>query len=285
MSPIALSLADGTIFFVGLVLVLAGEVLLIRFRKTRARPVLTVLVITGIIFVVVSATPLPLWAYLCWMVPALTGLVLLNRTASSRRSLLVACSVLFASTVGLCIAEIPHHLSPKLTVPDGTTIYVLGDSISAGLESNLRCWPTVLEEMTPFRVVNLAQAGATVEGAIKQAKGITESRSLVIVEIGGNDLLLREAGASSFRSKLETLVSSLCSDQHQVLVFELPLFPFQNAFGRAQRSIVARHGASMLPKRCFTRILGMQNGTIDGLHLSQEGHDAMARIIAGVIVQ
>jgi lysophospholipase L1-like esterase len=136
--------------------------------------------------------------------------------------------------------------------------------------------------MTGLPVVNLAQAGATVEGAIVQAEGITEPDSFVIVEVGGNDLL-RGADASVFGRELDALVSSLCSGGHQTLVVELPLFPFKNGFGRAQRGVVARYGAAMLPKRCFTRVLGAKGATLDGLHLSQEGHDAIARIMAGVI--
>jgi hypothetical protein len=63
MNRVALSFADGTTFFVGLGFVPAAEVLLLRFRKGRARPVLTVLAIVAIILVVISATPLPLWTY------------------------------------------------------------------------------------------------------------------------------------------------------------------------------------------------------------------------------
>jgi lysophospholipase L1-like esterase len=39
----------------------------------------------------------------------------------------------------------------------------------------------------------------------------------------------------------------------------------------------------MLPKRYFARVLGTQDGTLDGLHLSQAGHDAMAETIAEVL--
>jgi lysophospholipase L1-like esterase len=68
-----------------------------------------------------------------------------------------------------------------------------------------------------------------------------------------------------------------------VLLVELPLFPFQNAFGVVQRNTVSSHGAAMLPKRCFAKVLGMRGGTVDGLHLSQEGHNAMAEIMAEVL--
>jgi lysophospholipase L1-like esterase len=79
------------------------------------------------------------------------------------------------------------------------------------------------------------------------------------------------------------LVSSLRARNHRVLLIELPLYPFKNAFGMAQRRIAAKYNVAVLPKRCFTKVLGTKNGTLDGLHLSQEGHDAMAGIIAEVL--
>jgi len=284
MNPIVLSLADGTTFFVGLALVVVGEALLLRFRNPIARPVFTISSLAGLILVVISATPLPFWAYLTWLVPAVAGLAFLSRDASPKRSHVVFCGLLTVSTVGLCVAEIPWHRRPKLTVDEGTTVYVLGDSISAGMRRAERSWPAVLDEMTSLHVVNLAQPGATVESAIDQAKGIAKPGSLVIVEIGGNDLL-GNTDASVFRHALDTLVSSLCSKHHQVLLCELPLFPFKNAFGKAQREVGARHGIAMLPKRYFADVLGTEKGTLDGLHLSQEGHNAMARTIAGSIEQ
>ena len=154
--------------------------------------------------------------------------------------------------------------------------------MSAGVGTGETCWPEVLADITDFRVVNLAQAGATVEKAIVQAQGITEIHSLVIVEIGGNDLL-GNISANVFHHQLELLVSSLCTDGHQVLMVELPLFPFKNAYGRAQRCVVDKYNVSMLPKRYFAKVLGTQGGLLDGLHLSQEGHNAMAKIMADVI--
>lgn len=284
MNPVVLSFADGTTFFVGLFLVVVAEGLLSRFRNRLVGPLLTVLTVVGTILVLISATPLPVWAYAIWSIPAIGGLVLVNLSRPPRRSCAVCGCALLAATLVLCLAEAPHHRPPRLSVADGTTVYVLGDSISAGMGTEHRCWPTVLDDVTPLRVVNLAQPGATVGSALTQANSILEPGSLVIVEIGGNDLLGGTA-ASAFRSELDVLVSSLRADHHEVLLLELPLFPFQNAYGRAQRDIVAKHGVAMLPKRFFSRVLGAENGTLDGLHLSQAGHNTMAQIIADLLNQ
>ncbi|MHB1033357.1 MAG: SGNH/GDSL hydrolase family protein [Pirellulales bacterium] len=282
MNPILLSFADGTSFFVGLAMVLVADLLLLRFRVRGLRAVLTALALTGTIFVVISATPLSLWAYGAWLAAAMAALVVGSSATSSRRRRIAAALAVLVVTAGLCSAEIPHHILPRVTVPTGTTIYVVGDSISAGVGTKDHCWPTVLNEITGFSVVNLAEAGATVRSAGKQVKRIPKPHAVVVLEIGGNDLL-GGTDATTFRSQLAALVCSLRSDQHQVLMVELPLFPFQNAFGSAQRDVAAEYGVAMLPKRCLTRVLGTTNGTLDGLHLSQEGHDAMAEIVREVL--
>lgn len=284
MNPIALSFADGTVFFVGLVLVLACELMMMRFRKRIAQTVLSLIVFLGIFFVALSATPLPGWMYLVWGLSVSIGFVLFRRDSASKRKKTFAVAAILLTTLSLCAVEVPYHIPPELSLPEKTTIYVIGDSISAGVGLNQQCWPTVLNETSPYHVVNLAQAGATVNNAIDQAKQITVSNSLVIVEIGGNDML-GGTDASLFRSRLETLLSALRKDNHQVLILELPLFPFQNSYGGAQRSLAWKYQSALLPKRYFTRVLGMHKGTIDGLHLSQEGHGEMAGIIAAVIKQ
>jgi acyl-CoA thioesterase I len=282
MNPILLYFSDGTTYFVGLLLVVLAETIMLFLGSRIARPILTVATIMGIILAVISATPIPLWAYLFWIVPALIGLVLLNRKSSPRKLLIAANSVLLMTTLALCAYEARYRFCPKISIPEGTIVYVLGDSISAGLGTDERCWPTVLADLMRLRVVNLARPGAKVASAIVQAKDITAPNSLVIVEIGGNDLL-GGTDASAFRGALNKLVTSLRANNHDVLLLELPLFPFKNAYGEAQRDIAAKHGAALLPKRYFSQVLGTENATLDGLHLSQAGHEAMARIIANVI--
>jgi lysophospholipase L1-like esterase len=65
-------------------------------------------------------------------------------------------------------------------------------------------------------------------------------------------------------------------------MFELPLIPFHNSFGTAQRSLAKKYHVTLLPKRFLTKIFGTVGGTLDGLHLSQSGHDALAAEIQGV---
>ena len=180
--------------------------------------------------------------------------------------------VLLAATLGLAIVEAPYHFRPLVTVPPGKTVYIVGDSLSAGLRPHERCWPEALQEIAGFPVVNLSAPGAKVRDAMQQARRIQQPNSVVIVEIGGNDLL-SGGDPSVFRQQLDALLAALRTNGHEMLMFELPLYPFKTGFGRAQRELAAKYGVTLFPSRCLTEVFGMQGGTIDGLHFSRAGHD------------
>jgi lysophospholipase L1-like esterase len=174
---------------------------------------------------------------------------------------------------------VPHLRTPRIRVARNPFSSSAIPSARARLRK--RCWPECWPR-TALRVVNLAVPGATTQSALAQVPRIAESNAVVLLEIGGNDLLDRK-GAATFESHLEELVSVLRANGHAVAMFELPLFPFQNAFGRAQRAVAKRHAIALIPRRHFARVLGMENGTLDGLHLTQKGHDEMARRVAALL--
>ena len=161
-------------------------------------------------------------------------------------------------------------------------VFVVGDSISAGIDSKERTWPEVLGDRSNLKVTNLAQAGASVSAALKQAERIGKTNAVVFVEIGGNDLL-GGTDIHTFHKQLEQLLGRVCARGNRVIMFELPLFPFRNSFGAEQRSLARKYDVTLLPKWYLTRVFAMEDGTLDGLHLSQAGHDALAREIDAML--
>lgn len=282
MNPIGLSFLDGSALFARLTLVGVAGALFIRFGTGFLRPFLTLLLLAGLAAVLLSAVPLPGWLYLIWILPAGAILIFGNWPGASALLRFHAFAVLFAATLVILLAEGPRQRSPRIPVEAGQTLYVAGDSISAGLNTGERCWPEVLAAATSLRVVNLAEPGATVESALAQLRKIAKPGALVLLEIGGNDLLDRTA-PSVFETRLAKLVSALRAVDHRILMFELPLFPFQNAYGQAQRSVAIRCQIPLFPRRHFARVLGLKDGTLDGLHLTQKGHDEMARRVASLL--
>ncbi len=272
--------ADGTVFFVGLCLASLSAVLLFASLSRPLRSAGKVSAIAGFTLIVLSATPVPPAAYAVW------GCLLTLASASRLKfSFVLRATILTAYllvTGGLFVSEARWRLAPSLTVSSKTPVYVLGDSISAGGSKNERYWPHMLQEMTGLRVVNLAAPGARTGDALRQAENISTTSAVVIVEIGGNDLL-GDTDADKFRVHLDRLMTALRAGGHKILIFELPLFPFQNAYGKVQREVSRKYGAILLPKRFFASVLKVKDNTSDGLHLSGKGHEAMAAMVARVL--
>jgi acyl-CoA thioesterase-1 len=281
MNPIVLQLANGNLFFVGLVMIVAALFLRLWFEGRILGLFLRIGYIAGIVFVIFSATPLPIWLYYLWFgLCVAAALAVFSDKFSFQRKMLVSFAVLLCSLV-MCLVELPYHLSPTIKASPKQSIFVVGDSISAGISAKDRAWPDVLAEISHFKVINLAKPAATVETAMDQIAGIVGSNSLVLVEIGGNDLL-GHTDSKTFYTQLDQLLGKLAAENSQIVVFELPLFPFCNAFGKAQRNLAKKYNVILIPKHYMTDVFGLKGGTVDGLHLSQKGHDALANSICSL---
>lgn len=101
---------------------------------------------------------------------------------------------------------------------------------------------------------------------------------LVIVEIGGNDLL-GNTDSHTFYFELDKLLRKLKSQDDQIVMFELPLLPFWNAFGHDQRILAKKYDVTLIPKRYLVKVFASKGDTLDGLHLSQKGHNELAKSI------
>jgi lysophospholipase L1-like esterase len=287
MNPLALTIADGRAFFFGLAMVLAAEAAILWLGTGVLRTIAACLALVGVVLVLFSPVPVSLWALGPWLVISIGGVLVGNRGRAWRPAQIGAAALLLAATLWLGLAEAPYHFRPLVTVPPEKTVYVVGDSLSSGtryprLQPHERCWPEALHEMTGLPVVNLAVPGAKVHSAMPQLRGIQQPNSVVIVEIGGNDLL-QGTDPGVFRIQLDALLAALRKDRHEILMFELPLYPFTTAFGRAQRELAAKYGVALIPSRCLTEVFGMKGGTIDGLHFSPAGHAALAAIVARLL--
>ena len=286
MNPILLQIANGNAFFAGMVL--AGVALAWRTRTTARAlsSILGVLACLGGILVIFSGTPAPIWAYGIWFVLFLIVQGMPRPRVPSPwmpRVRAAALAGLLLTSGIMCCFEVPYHLAPSISVRRGQTLYVIGDSISAGLGTKDRAWPVALGEATGLRVVNLAQPGATAESALTQADGVLVDGSTVLVEIGGNDLLDADADSTVFGTQLDDLLAKLQKRRQNIVMFELPLPPLRNGFGFAQRVLASKHHCALIPKNVMAKVLGMRGGTLDGLHLSAKGHKALATLVAGLL--
>jgi lysophospholipase L1-like esterase len=178
--------------------------------------------------------------------------------------------------------EFSHRRIPRITGSATDHLVVIGDSISSGIDQHLEAWPLVLQQTCGVEVKNLARPGAQVSEGLLMARSLTEGDHLVLIEIGGNDLLM---GVSSdeYGEALDALLSKVAAPNRTVLMSELPLLPNKIAYGQIQRSLSAKSRVALIAKRYFAQVIGDADGTTDGLHLSASGARRMAALVAQVL--
>lgn len=278
MSPWAAHFASGNVLFTGVALLVAAVVwssFPVQRPSIRTR---TLLFYPAVVLIAASATPLPYWFYGLWLPVAATWFVLVRREkpAGSRR--FVRCSavaaIVFCSAAVLWEVRTMFPLSPAASA--GATVYVVGDSVSAGMnDAPVDTWPAVMGRRYSVPVVNLSQAGGTARSALRQAEQIGAGHAVVIIEIGGNDLL-SGVPSQQFAVDLRRLLQEVCRAERRVLLMELPLPPFCNEYGRMQRELAREFGCQLISKRTFVAVLAAPDGTVDSIHLSPIGHSLMA---------
>ncbi len=170
---------------------------------------------------------------------------------------------------------------------------VISDSVTAGLgnDDRRKTWPQLLAEDHGLGIQDISHIGETAASALKRVQQHSIQSDLIIIEIGGNDVL-GGTTAAECADNLEALICALNDADHeqpnnnrdrQLLMFELPLPPFYTKFGKHQRDIAARHHVKLTPKLYFYSVIGRQHNTVDGVHLSQEGHRQMVDVVWQII--
>lgn len=257
----------------------------IRTFQNSSRPGVTFLCAAiGLIFVTLSATPLPIWFYVVLITSTIAWLAvpLFGPQVNSRPMLIASIALAFCWLGGI-VHECPYQRLPTMARTNGQTVYLFGDSLSAqDAGASTDAWPTILAENHQINIVNLARPGATVANALDRAVATDLGPGIVLLEIGGNDLL-GSTDANTFSENLDKLLQRVQGEGRQIVMFELPLFPFRGEFGRIQRRLASKYGALLVPKRILISVLTGPGATLDTIHLSAAGHERMAETVWTII--
>jgi len=273
----------GRAFFFGIALCLLGCFLKTFFSKTYIHALARVTVLAGVVFVVLSAAPFSFWVYgVFFALLALVALLPFNGLGRGKKAAYVLLFLLLAQSFLMIRTEVLYSMPPKIRLAKDATLFVVGDSLSMGADPPGKNWPELLGDLAGLKARNFSFGGAKVESALDSARQINQDDALVILEIGGNDLL---GGTSipKFREDLEKMMALVCGPHRRVAMIELPLPPFDNRYGMVQRALAKCYGVTLIPKRYLAKIICTAGATVDGLHLSNAGHALLARALSQML--
>jgi lysophospholipase L1-like esterase len=285
MSRVALYFASGESLYLGAALLLLVVVAPIFLKQTWMLRVRNVVAWVALAFMVMACPPFAIVVDVIFLAVFVIWFITSNQSSASQTSMRLqrgSTLVLAVSLLILPAIEFSHRRMPRITGNASDHLAVIGDSISSGIDPQLEAWPLVLQQTCGVEVRNLARPGAQVNEGPLMASDLNEDDHLVLIEIGGNDLL---TGVSSdeYGKALNALLSKVADPNRTVLMFELPLLPNKIAYGQIQRSLSAKYRVALIPKRYFAQVIGDADATTDGLHLSASGARRMAALVAQVL--
>jgi len=239
----------------------------------------------GLALIFVACPPVSGWMAAVFLVAFSLWLIAKGRVRPDSpwsRVRIAAAAILLVCLLVVSGSEFLRRRGPRLSGERKHQLTVIGDSISSGIDAHTPAWPILLQQQTGIPVRNLSRAGAGVLEARTMASQVQPEDRLVLIEIGGNDLLSGMSSAE-FGEGLESLLSSLTMPKRTVVMFELPLLPNKIGFGQVQRRLAVKYRVFLIPKHFFTGILSGADSTSDGLHLSESGAWRMAAVVAHLL--
>ena len=284
MNPVALYLASGDSLYAGAALILLAVVISRYLKQGCWRRFRNLAAWLGLVFMVMASPPFPwtvdgifLAAFVLWLAVANQRLAWMGTEWR-----LFSTAALIIVLLTLTALEFSHRRIPAIVGVPADHLVVIGDSISSGIGPRVPAWPTVMQQLTSVPVKNLSRPGAQAVEGPDMAEKVTRDDKIVLIEIGGNDLL-GDVPSTAFEKNLDATLSKLAMPGRTVVMFELPLLPHKIAYGQIQRHLAAKYGIWLIPKRCFIEVIGGANATSDGLHLSESGAHRMAKLVAAVL--
>jgi acyl-CoA thioesterase-1 len=279
MSLLIFVFGSGLAFFGGVALLLIGVGL--AFWRPRF---CAVFVLLGLIVIALAAAPLPYWFYASAGL-ATVGWLLAERFQKrlSHATLNWARAAIAVLWLGGAAGELRYQGVPVLESSGRPALWIVADSVTAGVDDGKTAtWPGILARDHHIEVHDLSQMGATLASANRRLQKDSLGSGLVILEIGGNDLL-GSTTVADFEVQFDALLARLCQPGRTVLMFELPLPPLCNDYGRIQRNLAVRYGVRLIPKRILVGILTAPDATMDSIHLTQHGHEILAAEVWSLI--
>lgn len=272
--------ASGYSFFVGIFLLIAAVIISMSCKKLVHKIILHIFTLISVTLIFFSSTPLPIFLWAIWIIACAAWLYLaiLRRNTPYRLRIAPSLSVIFVSLISFGF-EFAHNRLRQTPLKTFEQLYVIGDSVSAGIgRPSEKPWPRILADEHHVDVVNLSVPGATVESAQDQAKLVASGNCLILLEIGGNNVL-ESTPPESFAQSLQELIETVKSPGNEVLMLELPVLPWDVEYIKIQRKLSDKLGVILIPKSFFVKIITTQGAISDLAHLTPSGHKKMAESI------
>ncbi|MBF0657881.1 arylesterase [Psychrobacter sp. NG25] len=170
----------------------------------------------------------------------------------------------------------------------GSTVIALGDSLTYGYGASTEtAYPTVLAELSKWKVINSGVNGDTSADVLTRVHEITEQNpDLVLLGVGGNDVLQRIAPDTT-RANIIATIDTLQSKNIDVVLIAEPHLSTSALFGKASDNPVYKDIAEAenipLYSDGWSTILSDDALKSDRIHANAAGYRQFAEGLHGYL--
>jgi len=196
---------------------------------------------------------------------------------------LFLCRLLLVVCMATCNWGCTKHSAEVQAIPAGTTVLVLGDSISygTGAEHGTQDYPTLLARKTGWQVINAGISGDVSSGGLSRLPSLLAQHRprLVVVELGGNDFL-RQMAPARIEDNLRSMVHLV---QQADAVAILIAMPEVSLAGRLHDhplyARVAEETGALLVCGAVSGVLSDGRLLADPVHPNAEGYRQLTEVL------
>jgi acyl-CoA thioesterase I len=185
-------------------------------------------------------------------------------------------TIVFAASLAACSAP------REAAVPAGSVVMIIGDSITAGYGvDTAEAWPAQLAQRTGWQVVAAGVSGDRTSGGRARLPALLDEAApaLVIIELGGNDLL-QHVPESEIVANLEAMINAVRARGAKVVLMAAPQPTALGALAGLSvagfyREIAKRDSVPLI-ENALPKILSNATQKLDPLHPTPQGHRELA---------
>lgn len=187
--------------------------------------------------------------------------------------------VVITLLLAACGADMPQQAA----IPAGASVLILGDSLSYGTGAEPgQDYPSLLAKTTGWQIINAGVPGDTTSAGLSRLPDLIASHQpqLLIVELGGNDLL-RQVAPSHIEQNLKSILSMAKTQGIPTVLVSIPaISPFMAAVGNLSDhplyARIAEETNTPLITDVFSEVLSERSLKADQIHPNAKGYAEVA---------
>ncbi len=192
--------------------------------------------------------------------------------------------ILAASIIFIMTSTIFFPSEHKNIVEDTGPIVFFGNSITAGLGAEPgEDFPSLIGKTLNVPIINAGISGNTTHDALKRIDKdvISKKPSIVVIELGGNDLL-EQVNSEVSRNNSDLILSKIKSTGAKIVILETKFFLFQEKYETDWSSLAKKYSATYVPD-ILEEVLADQSLKFDDIHPNAKGYQKIAEKLIPII--